>query len=349
MGVRHTYCISCLSVGYNQKGFAQRMTKTVSLEIRFESIGGLGANLAGQLLAESLALRQGLNVSQFSSYGSEKKGTPVRSFIRVAEMSKPIRVTSPVTEPDVLAVFHEALLPRPATLAGLKADGVLILNSPASNDHKLPKCRVFFVDAMTIAVEEKTRINTAIMGAVARACPLIDTKILAEMLSEHFGRRSLKLGESNLKTFWRGYNEAVERTITEGPEIPPAEGATPVPRWGYLTAPIGGTIMTAGNSVINNLSASRQGFAPRLDHSHCTDCGICDMVCPDYCLVWEENKEVKADGATSEHAARLLGIDYRFCKGCLRCVESCPSGALTKEREASWVEQEQVDLWQERI
>lgn len=325
------------------------MAKNVSLEIRFESIGGLGANLAGQLLAESLALRQNLNVSQFSSYGSEKKGTPVRSFIRVAAMSTPIRVSSPITEPDVLAVFHEALLGRPATLAGLKADGVLILNAPAANHHELPKCRVLFVDAMTIAVEEKTRINTAIMGAVARACPLIDAKILAEMLSEHFGRRSPKLGESNLKTFWRGYNEAVEQTIEEGPDIPQAEGSTPVPRWGYLTAPIGGAIMTAGNSVVNNLSASRQGFAPRLDHTLCTDCGVCDIVCPDYCLVWEENKEVNGEGATAGHAAQLLGIDYRFCKGCLRCVESCPSGALSKAREANWVEEEQVDLWQEQM
>src|SRR5512141_1281475 len=142
------------------------MAESVSLEVRFEAIGGLGANLAGPLLAESLALHQDLNVSQFSSYGSEKKGTPVRSFIRVAEKSKPIRVSSPVTEPDVLAVFHEALLARQTTLAGLKPDGVLILNAPASNHHKLPKCRVMFVDAMTIAVEEKTRINTAILGAV---------------------------------------------------------------------------------------------------------------------------------------------------------------------------------------
>jgi pyruvate ferredoxin oxidoreductase gamma subunit len=325
------------------------MAETVSLEFRFESIGGLGANLAGQLLAESLALHQDLNVSQFSSYGSEKKGTPVRSFIRVAEMSKPIRVSSPVTEPDVLAVFHEALLARQTTLAGLKPDGVLILNAPASNHHKLPKCRVMFVDAMTIAVEEKTRINTAILGAVARACPLIDAKIFAEMLAEHFGRRSPKLGESNLRTFWRGYEEAVEQIIEDGPEIPPAEGSTPAPRWGYLTAPIGGAIMTPGNSVSNNLSASRQGFAPRLDHALCTDCGVCDFVCPDYCLVWEENKEITGNGATAEHAAKLLGIDYRYCKGCLRCVDSCPSGALSKEREADWVEQEQVDLWREYV
>src|SRR3990167_1943563 len=98
------------------------MASPISLEIRFESIGGVGANLAGAPLGETLALRQGLNVSQFSSYGSEKKGTPVRSFIRVVDADKQIRVSSPVTEPHVLAVFHEALLARSSTLAGLRSN-----------------------------------------------------------------------------------------------------------------------------------------------------------------------------------------------------------------------------------
>jgi pyruvate ferredoxin oxidoreductase gamma subunit len=30
----------------------------------------------------------------------------------------------------------------------------------------------------------------------------------------------------------------------------------------------------------------------------------------------------------------LQGIDYRYCKGCLKCVEACPFNALTKEIEA---------------
>src|SRR3989338_5489085 len=218
-----------------------------TLEVRFESIGGLGAHLAAQLLAEALVLRQGLNASQFSSYGSEKKGTPVRSFIRVAEPDHPIRVTSPIPRPDVLALFHEALLTRRATLAGLKPDGVLIVNAPASTPLVLPRGRAFVVGAMAIAVEEKTRINTAILGAVAKACPLIDAKALAQTLEEHFGKRSPKLAETNVKTFWRGHREVVERVVSQGPEVPPPEVAPPPPRWGYLTAPLGGAILEPGN------------------------------------------------------------------------------------------------------
>jgi pyruvate ferredoxin oxidoreductase gamma subunit len=318
-----------------------------TLGIRFESIGGLGAHLAAQLLAETLVLRQGLNASQFSSYGSEKKGTPIRSFIRVADADTPIRVTSPVTEPNVLAVFHQALFARPSTLAGLRRDGVLIVNASADATMALPKGRVFLVDAMAIAVEENTRINTAILGAVAKACPLIDAKALAAMLEEHFSHRSPKLAEANVKTFWRGYNEAIERVIKEGPEPPPPDGATAAPRLGYETAPLGGAIVTPGNTVTNDLSASRQGFAPKLNLELCNDCGVCDMVCPDYCLVWE-SEDVTDDGEWERKSAHLLGIDYQFCKGCLRCVESCPSGALTKEREGAWVKEQQVPLWPQK-
>lgn len=327
------------------------MPPFVPFEIRFESIGGLGAHLAAQLLAESLVLRQGFNASQFSSYGSEKKGTPVRSFIRIAGAKQPIRVTSPVTQPNLLAVFHTVLLARRSTLAGLRADGVLIVNAPPTASLGLPNGRVLLLDATAIALEEKTRINTALLGAVAKACPLIDSKVLAATLEEHFAHRSPKLAEANVKTFWRGYQEAVERTIVDGPAVPPPDGATVAPKWGYLTAPLGGAILDPGNTVTIDHSASRQGYAPRLTLSRCTHCGVCDLVCPDYCLAWEAqdlSTAVGPDGVEwDRHSARLLGIDYQFCKGCLRCVESCPSGAMTKEREGPWVQAERVPLWQE--
>lgn len=44
-------------------------------EIRLESIGGLGANLAGKMLAEAGVLGLGLNGSNFSTYGSEKRNS----------------------------------------------------------------------------------------------------------------------------------------------------------------------------------------------------------------------------------------------------------------------------------
>jgi formate hydrogenlyase subunit 6/NADH:ubiquinone oxidoreductase subunit I len=30
---------------------------------------------------------------------------------------------------------------------------------------------------------------------------------------------------------------------------------------------------------------------------------------------------------------RLQGIDYRYCKGCLKCTDVCPTNSLNEQRE----------------
>jgi len=102
----------------------------------------------------------------------------------------------------------------------------------------------------------------------------------------------------------------------------------PAPAFGYLEAPAGGVIVNPGNSILKDLSATRQGFIPAFDRSACVDCGLCDLACPDFCLVWGE--EEAADGRLF---IRLRGIDYQYCKGCLKCIDVCPTTALTLLRE----------------
>ena len=116
----------------------QDMNKTSELpdlagffEIRFESIGGLGAHAAGQILARAAVLKMNLNGSHFSSYGSEKKGSVIRSYMRLGAPDKPIRTSAPIDSPDVIVVFHAALLKEDITLAGMKESGILIFNGPA--------------------------------------------------------------------------------------------------------------------------------------------------------------------------------------------------------------------------
>ena len=81
-----------------------------SYEIRLESIGGLGANLCGKMLGELGALSLSLNSLSFSSYGSEKRGSPVKAYVRWCADDRPLRVNSPVTRPHLLGIFHEGLI-----------------------------------------------------------------------------------------------------------------------------------------------------------------------------------------------------------------------------------------------
>ena len=71
-----------------------------------------------------------------------------------------------------------------------------------------------------------------------------------------------------------------------------------------------------------------QGFLPEYKSEKCIHCASCDNVCPDLCFVW---------GAGEDKRGRkqmfLKGIDYQYCKGCLKCVEACPVEALVSLRE----------------
>ena len=314
------------------------ISQTVSLphtgrffEVRFESIGGLGAHAAGQVLATAAVVRMGLNGAHFSSYGSEKKGSLVRSFVRLGPAGRPIRTSAPVETPDAIVVFHAALLRNPATLAGLRKDGTFIYNAPRGPVPEeltaLPRTvRVIRVDALEIAVQEQSRPNAVLLGTLCAAFPFFDAETILEALSEEFAGRHPEAVASNERAFRRGATqfEALAGVGRAEGDLPVARGE---PAWGYETQPIGGIIPEPGNTAWNDLSASRTGWLPVLDDGKCIHCGVCDLVCPDFCLVWGEGEE----GGKFER--ELMGVDYRYCKGCLRCVESCPTGALAKEAE----------------
>ena len=302
-------------------------------EIRFESIGGLGAHAAGQVLATAAVIRMGLNGAHFSSYGSEKKGSLLRSFVRLGPTNRPIRTSAPVEAPDAIVVFHAALLHNPATFAGFVKDGTFIYNAPQGpvpvELAALPRtARVIRVDALGIAMQENSRPNAVLLGTLAGAFPFLDADQILEALSEEFAGKHPEAVASNARAFRSGITDF---ETLEG--IGCAEGDLPVartePAWGYETQPVGGIIPEPGNMVWNDLSASRTGWLPVLDREKCVHCGLCDLVCPDYCLTWGDGEE----GGKFER--ELMGVDYRYCKGCLRCVESCPSGALAKEKETS--------------
>lgn len=300
-------------------------------EIRFESIGGLGAHAAGQILATAAVLRMGLNGAHFSSYGSEKKGSRVRSFVRLGPGDVPIRTSAPVEAPDAVVVFHAALLRDPLTFAGLRARGTFIFDAPPGPLPAalggLPKtARVLRVDARGIAAAERSRPNAVLLGTLCAAVPFLEPGVILGALTEEFAGRRPEAVASNERAFRRGSAEAEEL-----PGVGAADGdlavARPEPAWGHRTQPPGGIIPLPGNSAWNDLSASRTGTLPVLDRDRCVHCGLCDLVCPDLCFVWRDGP---AGGAFERE---LAGIDYRYCKGCVRCVESCPTGALTREVE----------------
>jgi pyruvate ferredoxin oxidoreductase gamma subunit len=303
-------------------------------EIRLESIGGLGANLAGKMLAEAGVVGAGMNGVSFSSYGSEKKGSAVKAHIRFCDLNTHIRDTSPVERPHVVGIFHEALAKTVNVTSGIYDHSTVLVNSAKSPEElksslNMMAGTIAVVDATSIALDEKNRVNMAMLGALFRMCDFLDPEIMKGVIEKSLGKKYPQAVQSALTTFERGFNEVtfMHFPLPEG-AIMPEFVRSDISALGYETQPIGGTITNPGSSFLKNLSISRSGLLPHFKLDDCIHCAQCDTVCPDLCFVWDEQPDKKG-----RPQMFLQGIDYQYCKGCLKCVEACPTTALSGERE----------------
>ncbi|PZD93700.1 ferredoxin [Paenibacillus sambharensis] len=303
-------------------------------EIRLESIGGLGANLAGKMLAEAGVVGSGYNGVSFSSYGSEKKGSPVKAHIRFCELDVNIRDTTPVERPHIVAVFHENLAKTVNVVSGAYPDSIVLVNSAQAaaqlkENLKLAAGRMAVVDATGIALEERNKVNMAMLGALFRLCSFLDADHMRGIIRKSLEKKYPQAVEAALRTFNRGYDEVTTTVFSlAAGEAMPEPVRWDIPVLGYNTLPLGGMITNPGNSLFKDLSISRQGMLPHFDASACIHCAACDTACPDLCFVWKEQPDKKG-----RPQMFLQGIDYQYCKGCLKCVTACPTDALSSRRE----------------
>ncbi len=303
-------------------------------EIRLESIGGLGANLSGKILGELGALYLDLNSACFASYGSEKRGSPVKSYIRWCSNEQELRINSPVEKPHLLGLFHEGLVGKSGIMAGVDENTAVVVNTDNSPEYMRDKLKMYAgtlycVDALKLAMECKTRVNMIMLGALCKASGFIPLEALEEAVSQTIGRKYPKALEGNLKGIRRGYEEVVSIEVKKDNKYQYEEYKEIKYDWGYDNAPIGGINPNFGSMVSNDLTASREGYIPVFNLEKCIHCGLCDSTCPDFVYQF-----VKGEYKNKETMVNL-GPDYHHCKGCLRCVEVCPTDAITDglERE----------------
>lgn len=327
-------------------------------EIRLESIGGLGANLCGKMLGELGALFLDLNASSFSSYGSEKRGSPVKAFIRWCEGDKPVRINSPVVSPHILAIFHEGLLSTYPVLDGVTQDTRIVLATSLSEKEARARYHItagtlFCLDALKIAMETKSRINMVMLGAIAGISGFVPLDVAEALCRDTIGKKYPALIDANLAGVRQGFHAASEAAPSpagspkvspaDSPKISPADGSRTSPEegitaqlairqeqyfWGYENAPIGGINPRIGSTISNNLSPSREGYVPLFLQERCINCGLCDSTCPDQ--VFQFSPGIYKGRETMVNN----GLDYYHCKGCMRCVEICPTNALVEALEA---------------
>ncbi len=148
------------------------------IEIRFHGRGGQGAVIASELLAQA-AFLEGKHPQSFPFFGVERRGAPVTAYTRIDD--KPISVRTSITAPDIVVVLDAGLMRTINVMAGLKREGLLLVNTDATPDNidRTFQGRLATVDATAIALSQGLGskatpiVNTAILGALARASGVV--------------------------------------------------------------------------------------------------------------------------------------------------------------------------------
>lgn len=302
-------------------------------EIRLESIGGLGANLCGKMVGELAVRYLSLNSSFFSSYGSEKTGTPVKSYIRYCPADHEIRVHSPVVNPDLLVIFHQALMHDKSVWkgCGFQTKALIALDTGQEEMvRKLPNPvkECYAVDARQIAIESKSRINVVMLGAMAKVMGFVELEDACQICRDYLGRKYPDALEGNLRGLESGYAQVHKLAVCAADVSEDTAESGDSPEWGFDTAPIGGINPRFGSTAVADLSPSRQGYIPIFIKERCINCGLCDSTCPDMVFQFAKGEYKGKDMMVNQ------GLDYYHCKGCMRCVNICPVNALVQGVEA---------------
>jgi len=185
------------------------MTKTGLIEIRWHGRGGQGAVTSAELLAKA-AIDEGKYAQAFPAFGPERRGAPVVAFDRIDSQS-PIRVRAEIRQPDAVIVLDPTLLRVVKVTAGLKDNGVLVINTKknfqAIEKDFGNKWKLALVDGSRIAREilGVPIVNTTMLGALLKALPVVEIEALMKPLEERFGR----LAERNLNALKRAFEETV--------------------------------------------------------------------------------------------------------------------------------------------
>ena len=134
--------------------------------------------IASTILASAL-FDEGKDVQAFPYFGVERRGAPVTAFLRMDD--KPLRIRSEISEPDVVVVLDTYLLKYVDVLGGLKAGGMILINSSKGPESFRGTIRqkVATVDATGIAIKHGVGnrttpiVNTAILGGLVRMLGIV--------------------------------------------------------------------------------------------------------------------------------------------------------------------------------
>ena len=179
------------------------------VEVRWHGRGGQGIVTVSRLLAYA-ALLDGKYVQAFPEFGPERRGAPVTGYTRISD--EPISIHSHIYTPNIVVIVDPTLIGTVDVIGGLVQDGIIVANTEKNvadlkQALKTEKAKVYTVNATRIALDVLGRpiYNTAMLGALVKASPLVKLESLDKVVKERFAGA---VGEKNVAVIKRAYEEA---------------------------------------------------------------------------------------------------------------------------------------------
>ena len=281
-------------------------------EIVFYARGGQGAVTAAAVMVAALA-QEGKHAQAFPFLGGERRGAPVKAFLRIDE--KPIITRGQIYQPDCIIVLDTKLPAIMNVTDGLKQGGIAVFNTnlnPAELKFNVQLSKIGTVDANQIAdsIFGSMAIpftNFAMLGAFAATTGWVGVDSIIEASYSKFSGKTAKNNEKSVRMAYAAI-KVISAEIT---------GKTEVIGERELAARKIKLDLYPG-MVINKASNARTGSwrtrKPVLLDGKCNFCGLCATLCPEGVLI-----------ATKEAG---WVPDLTQCKGCGICANECSRDAI---------------------
>ncbi|MBI4779599.1 pyruvate ferredoxin oxidoreductase subunit gamma [Candidatus Falkowbacteria bacterium] len=176
------------------------------IQIRIHGRGGQGVVTAAELIAIA-AFKSGKQTQAFPSFGVERTGAPVESYVRLDD--RPIITREQIYQPNILIIQDASLLDSIDVTKGADKKTIVIINTAkAKQDLKinLPQANIYTIDATKIALEiiGKNIVNTVILGAFTKITGLLDLELLKQAIQEKFFSNQTLI-DKNIKAIEKAY------------------------------------------------------------------------------------------------------------------------------------------------
>ena len=179
-------------------------------EIRVHGLGGQGAVTLCTWVAQA-GYSAEKHVQAFPFFGAERRGAPVKAFVRIDE--EPIDLRSQVYHPDLLVVMSPDLTGF-ALKEGITEEGRLLVNTASALAERFAERfsrDVYYIDATGIALElglefdGMPMVNLPLLGAVTNQSGTAPMEAILELIGEVAAKRgNAEAYEAAVRRGWDG-------------------------------------------------------------------------------------------------------------------------------------------------